>query len=135
MPGTQLKHDDYLDAACALAKQSVADGGVGAGAVMVKAGEIIARSHDRTIQLGDPVAVAEVDCIRQAGRRSDQPELTLYSTRYPDMLCAGTVLQFSIGSLVIGLSPTDSAEIALLKSRNVPVIFHPYQPCQELIQA
>lgn len=129
-----MSHDNFLDVASAEAKQSMVDGGIGVGAVMVKDGTIIARSHDKTRQLDDPIAVAEVDCIRQAGRRSDQQELTLYSTRYPDMLCAGTILQFSVGSLVIGLEPTDTPEVAFLKSKKVPVVFCPHKQCRELKQ-
>lgn len=130
-----MNHKRFLNAACAQARQSIVNGGIGVGAVMVRGGEVIARSHDRTTQLNDPIAVAEVDCIRQAGRRSDQKELTLYSTRYPDMLCAGTILQFSIGSLVIGLAPAATPEIVLLKDKNFPIVFCPHAECQELIQS
>jgi len=128
-------HQKFLDAACAEAKVSIGKGGVGVGAVMVKNGTIVARSHDRTIQLNDPIAVAEVDCIRIAGRRNDQSELTLYSSRYPDMLCAGTVLQFSIGSMVIGLEELESSELTLLKGKGVPVVFCLHDRCKELAQA
>lgn len=127
-----MNHDKFLDAACEEARNGLQGGGVGAGAVLVKEGVIVARTHDRTRQLNDPVAVAEVDCIRRAGRRSDQRALTLYSTRYPDMLCTGTILQFSIGSLVIGLAEKDTAELALLAQKKVPVSFVPHTGCREL---
>ena len=127
-----MDHQRFLDIACSEAKQSIASGGIGAGAVMVKNDEVVAQSHDRTKQINDPIAVAEVDCIRKAGRRNDQSELTLYSTRYPDMLCVGTILQFSIGAVVIGLEQSDTPELALLKDKGVPVTFSPHVHCKEL---
>lgn len=130
-----MDHQIFLDIACNEAKQSIASGGLGVGAVMVKNGEVVAQSHDRTRQINDPIAVAEVDCIRKAGRRNDQAELTLYSTRYPDMLCVGTILQFSIGSVVIGLEGSDTPELTLLRNKNVPIMFSPHIQCQELMWA
>ena len=126
------EHSVLLDAAVEQARSGNAPPGRRAGAVIAKAGSIVARSCDRTLELDDPIAVAEVDCIRMAGRRSDQNELTLYTTRYPDMLCVGTVLQFSIGSVVIGLERISSAELALLHAKGVPVVHEPHQGCKEL---
>jgi len=77
----------------------------------------------RCVELDNPVAVAEMDCIRAAGRRVDQRDLTLCTTRYPDMLVAGTVIQFSIGGLVIGQPEKDSAAVSLLREKGVPVTF------------
>ncbi|MBX2884438.1 MAG: hypothetical protein KTR32_31080, partial [Granulosicoccus sp.] len=58
--------------------------------------------------------------------------LTLYTTRYPDMLTAGTVLQFSIGAVVIGLPEKSTPAIQLLKEKSVPVSFVPHAGCLEL---
>ena len=129
-----MDHQRFLDIACSEAKQSIVSGGIGAGAVMVKNDEVVAQSHDRTKQINDPIAVAEVDCIRKAGRRNDQAELTLYSTRYPDMLCVGTILQFSIGAVVIGLEQSDTPELTLLEDKGVPVTFSPHAQCKKLMQ-
>lgn len=129
-----MDHQRFLDIACSEAEQSIASGGIGVGAVMIKNDEVVAQSHDRTKQINDPIAVAEVDCIRKAGRRNDQAELTLYSTRYPDMLCVGTILQFSIGAMVIGLTQSDTPELALLRDKGVPVTFSPHAHCKELMK-
>lgn len=108
--------------------------GVATGAVLLKGEDIIAQSHDRTRQTNDPIAVAEVDCIKQAGRRNDQLDLVLCSSRYPDMLSAGTILQFSIGKVVVGLPKTDSEALSLLSDKNVVVEFCPHDGCVELSQ-
>lgn len=97
-----------------------------AGAVLVKGDEIIATSHDCRQQQNNPIASAEMECIRLAGRRADQSELTLISTGYPDMLTAGTILQFSIGALVIGQPESSNPAIELLMAKGVPVTFCPY---------
>ncbi|MCP4432652.1 MAG: nucleoside deaminase [Gammaproteobacteria bacterium] len=96
-----------------------------AGAVLVKGEHIVAQSGDRRVQQNNPVATAEMECIRQAGRRSDQAQLTLYSSAYPDMLIAGTILQFSIAAIVIGLPEASNQAIELLHSKAVPVTFLP----------
>ncbi|WP_424946389.1 deaminase [Candidatus Spongiihabitans sp.] len=126
---SKLQQGGFLEIAAAHARRSETEGGIPAGAVLVKNGEVIASSHDRRQQLNDPIAAAEMDCIRRAGRRSDQAELVLYSTRYPDMLIAGTMLQFAIGSLVIGLPVASNPAIALLQSKNIPVTFSPMDQC------
>ncbi|MEM7196151.1 MAG: deaminase [Pseudomonadota bacterium] len=125
-------HERFLAEAAAEARKSVAEGGKGVGAVLVKDETIVARSCDRTHQLNDPIAVAEMDCIRRAGRRADQSELTLYSTGYPDMLTAGTLLQFSIGALVVGRTALNSDSLKLLAERQLPVKFIPHTDCTSL---
>jgi creatinine deaminase len=94
-----------------------------AGAVLVKEGEVIAHSRNRVRELNDPIAVAEMDCIRQAGRRNDHKSLSLFTTRYPDMLVAGTLVQFSVGRLVVGLSESSGDVIEFLGKNNVVVEF------------
>lgn len=127
-----MKVKRFLDAAVEEARKGLDEGGKGCGAVLVKGDEVVSRSRDRTRQLNDPIAVAEVDCVRRAGRRNDQSSLTLYTTRYPDMLCAGTLVQFSVGRLVVGLEPTDSAAISLLTDKEVPVDFVSHAGCARL---
>ncbi len=139
-----MTHQTFLDIACNEAKQAQAQGESAVGAVLVKAGEVVAQSHDRRRALNDPVAVAELDCIRRAGRRNDQAALTLYTTRYPDRLSVGTILQFSIGHIVIGLPPlntpmhaqADDREkppgLSLLREKQVAITFIAHTGCQSL---
>ncbi len=126
-----MTHTNFLEMAADQARISANTGGLAVGAVLVKNDEIIASSHDRSRQLNDPIATAEMNCIRQAGRRNDQAQLTLYSTRYPDMLIAGTILQFSIGAMVIGLSETSDSVIKLLKNKNISLTFLPTEQCEK----
>lgn len=127
-----MHHETFLDIACEEAAEGKAAGERSAGAVLVKDQVVVARSHDRCRALNDPVATPEMDCIRRAGRRSDQSELTLYCTRFPDMLAAGTILQFSIGRVVVGRAAGNTAALALLAEKQVPVDFVPHDGCEAL---
>jgi len=91
------------------------------GAVLAKGDESISVSHHRVKSSNDPVAHAAMDCVRRAGRRIDYPELTLYLTSAPCMMCAGTILQFGIGRVVIGAQPANNEIIDLLREKNVSV--------------
>ena len=74
----------------------------------------ISRGLDAAIEMaekgwregGIPIAHAEVDCIRRAGRRRDWPSLTLVSTLSPCCMCSGTAILFKIPRVVIGENRT-----------------------------
>jgi cytosine/creatinine deaminase len=98
--------DPFLQAAIAEARLGLSEGGLPIGSVLVSDGKIIARGHNRRVQQGDPMAHAEIDCLRNAGRQRSYREMTLYSTLMPCYLCTGAVLQFGIRSVVVGESTT-----------------------------
>ncbi len=137
-----MDHFYYLGIACEQGKLAKEANEQPAGAVLAKGedGEqdreklVISKSHEQCQSLNDPIATAEMDCIRRAGRRNDQQQLTLYTSRYPDMLCAGTLLQFSIGALVIGLPATESPALNLLSERGFSVSFIPHSGCEQLLE-
>ncbi len=110
-----------LDLAAEQARSAAQTGEEPVGAVLVKGDELLAASHHRVKSNNDPVAHAAMDCVRRAGRRIDYPELTLYLTSAPCMMCAGTILQFGIGRVVIGVQPSDNEIIDLLTKKNVSV--------------
>jgi cytosine/creatinine deaminase len=120
-----MSYEKFLEIAEDQAKLGLAEGNSLAGAVIVKGDNVVAMSHDRRQQDNNPIATAEMECIRLAGRRTDQKDLTLISTRYPDMLVAGTILQFSIGALVIGLPEINNPAIDMLRSKGISINFSP----------
>ena len=69
-------------------------------------GVIVAVGHNRRVQHGDPTAHAEVDCIRNAGRRRDWSRCTLVSTLSPCPMCTGTAVLFRIPRVIIGENRT-----------------------------
>ncbi len=76
------------------------------GAVLVSAeGEILARTHNRTICDHDPSAHAEMLAIRQAAARRRNYRLlntTLYVTVEPCLMCMGAIIHARIARLVFG---------------------------------
>ncbi|MDE2781773.1 MAG: tRNA adenosine(34) deaminase TadA [Gemmatimonadota bacterium] len=80
-------------------------GEVPVGAVIVRAEEVLAESHNRTVELHDPTAHAESLAIRAAARRLGDWRLndcTLYTTLEPCAQCAGAIVLARIPRLVFG---------------------------------
>jgi cytosine deaminase len=98
--------DPFLDAAIEEALQGLAEGGLPIGSVLVRGGHILARGHNRRVQHADPMAHAEIDCLRNAGRLTSYRDTVLYSTLMPCYLCTGAILQFKIPRVVIGEDQT-----------------------------
>jgi len=114
--------ENFMALAYQQAKKSYDEGGLPIGAVMATQGVVIAVGHNKRIQEGDPIAHGEMDCLRQAGRRKNYKDVTLYTTLSPCMMCAGTVVQFGIKRVVIGENENFSGNIAFLESHGVEVI-------------
>jgi cytosine deaminase len=94
--------DPFLRAAIDEARKGLAQGGLPIGSVLVRAGEIIGRGHNRRVQHGDPMAHAEIDCLKNAGRQRTYKDTVLYSTLMPCYLCTGAVIQFGVPKIIIG---------------------------------
>ncbi|MDB5324697.1 MAG: CMP/dCMP deaminase, zinc-binding [Phycisphaerales bacterium] len=98
--------DPFLQAAIDEAKQGLAEGGLPIGSVLVRDGKIIGRGHNRRVQHGDPMAHAEIDCMKNAGRQVTYKDTVLYSTLMPCFLCTGAAIQFGVPKVVVGESVT-----------------------------
>jgi cytosine/creatinine deaminase len=123
MHGMQPSDADrqFLRAAYEQAVKSYQEGGLPIGAVMVEKGAIIAAGHNRRVQEDDPIAHAEMDCFRKAGRRARYDGATLYTTLSPCMMCAGTALQFGVRRVVVGENRNFPGNIDFLRSHGVDV--------------
>jgi creatinine deaminase len=111
----------FLRVAYEQAVKSYNEGGLPIGAAMVENGTVVAAGHNRRVQEGDPIAHAEMDCFRKAGRRARYEGVTLYTTLSPCMMCSGTVLQFGVKRVVVGEKRNFPGNIDLLRSRGVDV--------------
>lgn len=114
--------DPFLAAALAEARAGLAEGGIPIGSVLARGGKIIARGHNRRVQQGDPMAHAEIDCLRQAGRIGRYGDTTLYSTLMPCYLCSGAVVQFGIRKVVVGESRTFPGAPGFMREHGVEVV-------------
>ena len=118
-------HEQLMRHVEKLAADSEPDNGVKAAAILVKNGNIVASGSDRTIRLNDPIAVAVAQCYRDAGRRNDQSELDLYCSPAPDMLAAGIIIQFGVGTLYVREQIEDCAVLTFLDKHHTPIVSLP----------
>ncbi len=96
-----------LEAALEEARIGAAEGGIPIGAALVTPeGEVVARGHNRRVQLGDTTLHGETDCLRNAGRRRDWHTLTMGTTLSPCAMCTGAAILHRIPRIVIGENQT-----------------------------
>lgn len=81
------------------------------GAVIVDSdtGAIVARHGNRTIEMSDPTAHAEILCIREVCKNMNNqriPQFDLYVTLEPCTMCAGAIAFSRIRRLIIGAEDT-----------------------------
>jgi tRNA(adenine34) deaminase len=101
----------FMDLALDEARAAALRGEVPIGAVVVRAGEVIARAGNRTRELCDPTAHAEVLAIRAACQvmQSERlPDCDLYVTLEPCPICAGTISAARIARLYFGAADPKS---------------------------
>ena len=96
----------FMRLALAEAEKAAGRGEIPVGAVLVGAdGELLARDGNRSIELHDPTAHAEIMVIRRAGEKIGNYRLTgstLYVTIEPCVMCAGAMIHARIAKLVFG---------------------------------
>ncbi len=116
------------------ARKGLSEGGIPIGSVLVKESRIIGKGHNQRIQKGDPVAHAEIDCLRNAGRIGSYKYTALYSTLMPCYLCAGAIVQFGIKKVVVGESRTFEGALRFMKQNGIEVVNLDSNECYEMMQ-
>lgn len=125
--------DIFMRNAIKEANISLEEEGIPIGAVLVKDGKIIAKGHNRRVQDDDPVAHAEIVCLRNAGRIGRYNRIILYSTLMPCYLCAGAIVQFGIKKVIVGESQTFSGARKFMESHGVEVVDLDIEECKKLM--
>ncbi|MEJ8571069.1 nucleoside deaminase [Microbaculum marinum] len=95
----------FMDEALAEARAAAARGEVPVGAVIVRDGTILAAAGNRTLELKDPTAHAELLAIRQAAAAIGSERLTgcdLWVTLEPCAMCAAAISFARIRRLYYG---------------------------------
>lgn len=135
MPTTSTTDDQrFMKLAYDEARAGYDEGGVPVGAVMVENGEVIGSGRNRRVQDGNPVSHGETDCMKNAGRRPDYSRVTMYTTLSPCMMCAGTIIQFGIGRVVVGEDENFPGNIDFLEARGVDVTLLDDRDCKDLMK-
>lgn len=100
-----MNDDTWMREALVAAAEGAAAGEVPVGAVVVRDGQIIARSANRTIRDQDPTAHAEVLALRDASRslgRWRLDDCTVVVTLEPCAMCAGAMVLARVKRVVFG---------------------------------
>ena len=101
----------FMRAALRLAKKAVEADEVPVGAVVVRAGKIIARAHNQIELLKDATAHAEMLALTQAEEAAGDWRLTecdLYVTKEPCAMCAGALVHTRIRRVIFGCADPDA---------------------------
>ena len=103
-----LSDESHLLAAIDLARRSREKGNHPFGAVLVDArGEVVLEAENTVLTEHDCTNHAELNLVRGASRRFDEPTLrgcTLYASTEPCAMCAGAIYWSGIGRVVFSLS-------------------------------
>ncbi len=123
-----MTDEDYLREAIAEARLAELSGEVPVGAVVVHAGQVIARARNRVITDSDPTAHAEIIALRAAGAALGNYRLfdcDLYTTLEPCAMCAGAILHARIRRLLYAApDPKAGACGSALSVLNHPALNH-----------
>lgn len=125
--------DKFMKEAIFEAKKSLLGGGIPIGSVLVRNGVIIGRGHNKRVQDNDPMAHAEIDCLRDAGRIGSYAGAVLYSTLMPCYLCAGAVVQFGIQKVIVGESRNFVGAKTFMESHRVQVVDLDLKDCYQMM--
>ena len=129
--------DPFMQAAIDEARLGLEEGGIPIGSVLVHAGRIIGRGHNRRIQQGSAILHGEMDALERAGRRPAKTygESVLYTTLSPCAMCTGAILLYGIPRVIIGENQTFTGEEDLLRARGVSVEVRQDDACIRLMSA
>ena len=84
------------------------------GACIVKEGKVIAVASNSVLIDNDPTAHAEINAIREAGRRLKTYDLSgceLYATGYPCPMCLSAIMWANIDKVYYGTNLNDAEAI------------------------
>ena len=139
--------DEFMALALREADQAGREDEVPIGAVLIfSSGQVLAADHNRTRQLNDPTAHAEILVLRRAAQVLNNfrlPGTTLFVTIEPCLMCAGAVIQARVERVVFGtIDPKAGALGSLYDVSKDQRLNHRFEvvsgvletDCRELIQ-
>lgn len=110
------------------------EGGVPVGAALFDGdGNLLGSGRNRRVQENDPSIHGETDAFRRAGRQKNYRDATMATTLAPCWYCSGLIVQFGIGTVIVGESRTFAGGVEWLKTLGVRVIDLDSARCRELM--
>lgn len=112
-------HDEYMKVALDEAKKAFELGNLPIGCCIVLNGEIISKAHNTVDSCCSDLLHAELTAIRncESVLFENKRQATIYSTLEPCAMCAGAIVNASIGNLVYAATDTFVGSIELLKQK------------------
>ena len=118
----------FMREALRLAKKAAEAGEVPVGAIVVRAGKIIARASNQVELLKDATAHAEMLVLTQAEAAVGDWRLTecdIYVTKEPCAMCAGALVHTRIRRLIFGCpDPSAGAAGSIVNLLQMPTLNH-----------
>ena len=129
-----IDYQALLKVALEEAKAGLAEGGIPIGAALFDpSGTLLGRGHNRRVQENDPSVHGETDAFRKAGRQRRYQDTIMVTTLAPCWYCSGLIVQFRIGTVVVGESRTFRGGIDWLRERAVKVVELDSSECVDLL--
>jgi creatinine deaminase len=129
-----LDYQAMLAVALAEARRGRDEGGIPIGAALFHDdGRLLGCGHNRRVQEGDASVHGETDAFRKAGRQRGYRDTIMVTTLAPCWYCSGLVVQFKIGTVVVGESRTFQGGIDWLRDRGVTVVDLKSHECEKLL--
>ena len=122
-------NEKYMNLALEMAKKGYEKGEVPIGAVVVLNGEVLSAEHNRTEELKDPTAHAELLAIKKASEKIGDFRLKgaeLYVTLEPCPMCAGAAINARVSEIIFGAF--DPVKGALGSVTNIYTFNFPNKP-------
>jgi len=97
--------EKYMKMALEEAEQARQKGEIPIGAILLRGDQVLARDHNRCIELSDPTAHAEILVLRKGGevlKNYRLDETVVYVTAEPCPMCASAMVHSRISRLVFG---------------------------------
>ena len=129
-----LDHAAMLRTAIDEARTGLAEGGIPIGAALYDAqGGLLGCGHNRRVQENDPSVHGETDAFRKAGRQRSYRDKIMVTTLAPCWYCSGLVVQFRIGTVIVGESRNFRGGLDWLRERGVEVIDMQSEECAQML--
>lgn len=112
---TENNHEEYMRMAIRLSEENVEKGlGGPFGAVITRAGKLVAKSANTVVPDNDPTAHAEIATIRLACKTLGTYDLSgcvIYTSCEPCPMCLGAIYWAHLDKMYYGNTKKDAAEI------------------------
>ncbi len=138
MMSAPLPDEYFMRDALRQAQKAYAADEVPVGAVVVRAGTIIARAHNQVELLKDATAHAEMLALTEAEAAVGDWRLTeceLYVTKEPCAMCAGALVHTRIRRVILGCTdPAAGAAGSVVNLLQMPALNHQCQITSGVLQ-